>query len=559
MKKIGNINFTIVFALVAVVGIIVTIAASLNPYEKDISMIRNGAVEYNTGWELKNNRVNTYDFCNLPLNLNKEAYIDMTVRKLLGSESRDGAYLMFRTKHAEVHVSVNGKEIYSYGDMMSPVFPLPGSAWILIPLHDSYEGKYLSIDLHRIEAKYGGIMEQVIIGDRGDMIERLLTDNIFEIICCFAIGVVSVIMLVAAFAEIRIVHRFTLLHLTVFTVVAFIWSANETHCTQLFFGNMETVSILTYEAIAFLPMPLLSYYKGSRHKKVCEIAQRVSIIPVINFALMNGLHFLGVFDMSELLIITHITLVIVIGAVCIANFRSGIIKGRREEGALPEFGAIGFVILAISIIIDIVNYYMSSFVDVSRYSRIGLLLFILMLALDTIHNAIVEELNIKKVDIYKTVAFTDSLTGLGNRQAYEQEIEKINAREELLDHLVVGILDMNNLKHTNDSLGHAEGDRYIITISGFIQNYFGKIGGIYRIGGDEFAVLFTGRDSDIYFETEANMFDDIMRSSRQDINFAYGSAIYNHITDKSAGDTIRRAEAKMYDSKHKYKHKSGGL
>ena len=557
MNKTRALNYNIIFALVAIVGIIVTIASSLNPYEKDVTMIRNGAVAYDTGWELKNNRVNTYDVCSLPLKLNKEAYTDMTVRKMMGSESRDGTWIMFRTKHAEVHVFAGEKEIYSYGDMEAPIFPLPGSAWIMVPLHDSYEGEYLTIYLHRTEAKYGGIMEQVFIGDRGDMIEKVLADNIFETICCLGIGLLSIILIIVAFAEISLVHDYSLLHLAVFTVVAFIWSANETHCTQLFYGNMVTVSVLTYESIAFLPIPMISYYKSSRHKTVRDIANRISIIPVINFIILNGVHFLGIFDMSQVLILTHITIVFVCGAVCVATVRAGVLKGRREN-SLPEFGAIGFVVLAISILIDIGHYYMSSFVDASKYSRIGLFIFIMMLAIDTINNTLNEELNIKKADIYKTVAFIDNLTGLGNRQAYEQEIEKVNAREELLDHLVVGILDMNNLKHTNDAMGHAEGDRYIITISGFIQKYFGKIANIYRIGGDEFAVLFTGRDSDIYFETEANMFDDIMRDGRQDINFAYGSAIYNHITDRNAGDTIRRAEAKMYDSKHKYKHKAGG-
>lgn len=558
MRKPKLLNYNIIYALLAIVGIVVTIAASLNPFEKNVTIIRNGAVAYDTGWELKNNRVDTYDVCNLPLKLDKNAYIDMTVRKLLGSESEDGQYIMFRTKHSEVHVYAGNKEIYSYGDVVSPVFPLPGSAWILIPLHDSYKGQYLSIELHRIESKYGGIMEEVFIGDRGDMIEKLLCDNIFEIICCIAIGVISVLMIIAAFAEIKMVHSYGLLHLSVFTIVTFIWSANETHCTQLFFGNMETVSILTYEAIAFLPMPLLSYYKCSRHKIVRDIAGWASIVPVVNFILLNGLHFLGVFDMSELLILTHLTIVTVIGAVSVASIRAGILSARKEN-AFPEFGALGFIILAISILIDIAHYYMTSFVDVSKYSRVGLILFIMFLAFDTIHFTLSEELNLKKADIYKTVAFLDNLTGLGNRQAYEQEIEKIDAREELIDHLVVGILDLNNLKHTNDMMGHAEGDRYIISISGFIQKYFGKIAKIYRIGGDEFAVLFTGRDSDIYFETEANMFDDIMREGRQDINFAYGSAIYNHITDKNAGDTIRRAEAKMYESKQKYKHKSSGI
>ncbi len=556
MKKIKSLNYNIIYALVAIVAIVVTIAASLNPYEKDVTMIRNGSEPYNSRWELKNNRVNTYDIVNLPLKLNKDAYIDMTVRKLLGSESKDGNYIMFRTKHAEVHVFAGEKEIYSYGDMESPVFPLPGSAWIIVPLDDSYEGQYLTIELHRIEAKYGGIMEEVVIGDRGDMIEKLLVDNIFEIICCLAIALLSIIILIAAIAEIHLVHAYSLLHLAVFTVVVFIWSANETHCTQLFFGNMETISILTYEAIAFLPMPMLSFYKCSKHKKVRDMATRISFIPVINFILLNGLHFLGVYDMSQLLILSHICILTVLGAVCITNLRAGI-RNKKSDSIMPEFGVIGFIILSISILIDIVDYYLSSFVDASKYSRFGLFIFVLLLAIDTIHSTLAEEINIRKADIYKSVAFMDNLTGLGNRQAYEQEIEKIDAREEMLDHLVVGILDLNNLKHTNDVMGHAEGDRYIISISGFVQKYFGKIAKIFRIGGDEFAVVFTGRDSDIYFETEANMFDDIMKEGRQDINFAYGSAIYNHITDKNAGDTIRRAEAKMYDSKHKYKHKAG--
>ena len=119
---------------------------------------------------------------------------------------------------------------------------------------------------------------------------------------------------------------------------------------------------------------------------------------------------------------------------------------------------------------------------------------------------------------------------------------------------MVGILDLNNLKRTNDSMGHAEGDRYIISSSDFVDKYFGKIAKIFRIGGDEFAVIFTGHDSDVYFETEANMFDDIMKAGRQDINFAYGSAVYNHITDRTASDTVRRADEKMYESKKKYKH-----
>ncbi|MBR1523499.1 MAG: GGDEF domain-containing protein [Lachnospiraceae bacterium] len=559
MRRKKGINYNLIYAVLAVVGIIVTVMASLNPYERNVHLIQNGAVDYNSGWEYKNNRIESYDICNLPLNLDKDTYRDITVRKLLGEESKDGTYLMYRSKHSENHVYIGTREIYTFGDHQSALFPLPGSVWVLIPLHDSYQGQYLTIYLHRIETKYGGRMEGVVIGDRADMLEKLLTENLVGIVSCFIIAFASIVLFLLGFIELRMVRTHNLFYLAVFSAVVFIWSMNETHCSQLFFGNMETVSILTYEAIAFLPMPLILYYRNSRHRVIRDISERIAIVPVINFIILNSFHFLGIADMSEILILTHITIFIVGGAIAIANLRAGVMSGRGRDSAFPELGAIGLVILVISVFIDIGHYYISSFVDASRYSRIGLLVFVILLAIDSMFLSLNDEIDVRKAEVYKSLAFTDSLTGLGNRQAYEQEIEKIDEREELLEHLVIGILDLNNLKRTNDAKGHAEGDRYIISSSDFVQKYFGRIAKIFRTGGDEFAVVFTGHDSDVYFETEANMFDDIMRDGRQDINFAYGSAIYNHITDRTATDTIRRAEAKMYDSKRKYKHKAGDV
>ena len=79
MRKKRVLNYNIIYALLAVVGIVVTIIASLNPYERDVHMVRNGARSYDTDWEYKNNRINTYDVCSLPLKLDRNAYQDMTV------------------------------------------------------------------------------------------------------------------------------------------------------------------------------------------------------------------------------------------------------------------------------------------------------------------------------------------------------------------------------------------------------------------------------------------------------------------------------------------------
>ncbi len=552
-----TINYKILYAILAVIGIIIIIASAMNPDEDDAKLIENGAQNYNFRWEYENTYMGVYEPCTLPLTLDKKDYKDLTVRKRLGSEARDGMYIMYRSHHAENKVYVDDKIIYSYATKRSELFQLPGSAWIVVPLKDSYKGKYLTIHLHRTLTKYGGTMEGVLIGDRADMLERLLVDNIFGIVTCIIIFFASILLFAMWIVERRTARENRLFYLALFTLGIFLWSINETHCTQLFVGNMEMISILTYETLTFLPMPILLFYCDSKYRVVRDISHKLCIVPIFDFFLINTFHFLKMMDMSDMLPLTHFCIFIVSATVCYAHIKTGVFTRSKADPGMSEMGVIGFLIFVITVFLDIFHYYTSNYIDGSRYSRIGLLVYVMCLAFDTLHMTITDQIDIKKAEVYKTLAFTDSLTGLGNRQAYEQEIERINKREDLLDHLVVGMLDLNDLKGTNDSMGHAEGDRYIISSSDIVQNYFGKIAKIFRIGGDEFAVLFTGHDSDVYFEAEANMFDDIMNGVRRDVNFAYGSAVYNHITDRNAEDTIRRADEKMYTSKRKYKHRVG--
>ncbi|MBQ4243093.1 MAG: GGDEF domain-containing protein [Lachnospiraceae bacterium] len=557
MRDRSTANFNIIYAALVLIGILIIIASAMNPDESDARIIQNGALSYNKGWEYKNNYMEVYEECTLPLSLDKKGYMNLTVRKKLGRESQDGQYIMYRSVHATNTIFAGKRKIMTYADKQSTFFPLPGSAWIIVPLKDSYQGKYLTINLHRIEPKYGGIMEEVILGDRADMLERILVENIFGVTTCAMILFASVMLFLVAVMDFKATHSHKLFYLSAFTMGIFLWSINETHCTQLFIGNMEMVSIMTYEVLAMLSMPIILYYCNSRHRKVRDICYRLAVVPIINFLLINALHFVKMMDLSESLVITHISIFITGGVICYAHARAGAFGLGQMDSPLSDKGVIGFFILMITVLIDVFHYYSADYIDGSRYSRIGLLVFVLFLASDTLHNSLSDEIDLRKAEVYKTLTFTDNLTGLGNRQAYEQEIERINEREELLDHFVAAILDLNNLKSTNDSLGHAEGDRYIISSATLIQKYFGKIARIYRIGGDEFAILFTGHDSDVFLEMEANMFDDIMNGGRQDINFAYGSAVYNHITDRTAEDTIHRADEKMYASKNKYKHKSG--
>ena len=184
MRDRSTANFNIIYAALVLIGILIIIASAMNPDENDARIIQNGALSYNKGWEYKNNYMEVYEECTLPLSLDKKGYMNLTVRKKLGRESQDGQYIMYRSVHATNTIYAGKRKIMTYADKQSTFFPLPGSAWIIVPLKDSYQGKYLTINLHRIEPKYGGIMEEVILGDRADMLERILVENIFGVATC---------------------------------------------------------------------------------------------------------------------------------------------------------------------------------------------------------------------------------------------------------------------------------------------------------------------------------------------------------------------------------------
>ena len=96
----------------------------------------------------------------------------------------------------------------------------------------------------------------------------------------------------------------------------------------------------------------------------------------------------------------------------------------------------------------------------------------------------------------KALAFRDGLTGLSNRQLFNDRLASALADQHggAVDVL---LLDLDDFKEVNDVLGHHAGDEMLVEISRRLQNCVGPHGTVARLGGDEFVVLLVGcRDAD---------------------------------------------------------------
>jgi diguanylate cyclase (GGDEF)-like protein len=121
------------------------------------------------------------------------------------------------------------------------------------------------------------------------------------------------------------------------------------------------------------------------------------------------------------------------------------------------------------------------------------------------------------------------------------------------------VIDINGLKPVNDLYGHEYGDELILNTARLITSVLPKRANLYRIGGDEFAILLPelqGRSFDDLVERILSVKDDQYLSINDDkrlpINYSVGFA---SSTNVSADELFSTADANMYkDKRHFYEN-----
>jgi diguanylate cyclase (GGDEF)-like protein len=84
------------------------------------------------------------------------------------------------------------------------------------------------------------------------------------------------------------------------------------------------------------------------------------------------------------------------------------------------------------------------------------------------------------------MAHHDSLTGLPNRQSFTEALQRLRTTGDLVGVLMI---DLDRFKPVNDTLGHAIGDALLVAATARMREHVRSSDLIFRIGGDEFAVL----------------------------------------------------------------------
>ena len=168
----------------------------------------------------------------------------------------------------------------------------------------------------------------------------------------------------------------------------------------------------------------------------------------------------------------------------------------------------------------------------------------------------------KEIREISRMTYKDGLTGVGNKAAFMRDTalndEKILKGD---TSFAVVMVDVNNLKYVNDTYGHEAGDKYILGCCRMVCGVF-KHSPVYRIGGDEFAVILTGEDfekrHDLYIHATMDFKMSFSKKKAEPWEkYSASIGIGEYKSGDMTANVIKRADKLMYSNKKAFKKKNG--
>lgn len=414
----------------------------------------------------------------------------------------NGDSILIRNRQSRIKVYLDDELLFDSGERFLKPFLLGyGSYWKSILVGNNYGGKTLKIEIHpeyKMNA-VSGYLPNIYFGTQSSFMSFILKNTywyLFLTLALIAVGIYEIIYGIFVFHKDK---ANGLLFLGLFSVDTGIWLLIECHVLEIFMDNMQVITYLSYVAYGMMPVLLLRFLLSYEEFKdkiylnlICFSGVLLNFIQLI----LAWAEICTPFE-SQWLNRGYLGLTI-IGMLAILFSVRRCEKGKRRE----LYG--GILILVVSMILE-QGYFVSISKETSgRILVIGLCLFIFKSGVDFL---IRETRKQQRIDMEKEIlmemAYTDGMTHLGNRFAYEKEKNKLENQPDTK--VMILIADMNGLKQANDNHGHMYGDQIICKTAEILESSFENVGKSFRIGGDEFCVLSVNKDRLVFEECIKNM------------------------------------------------------
>lgn len=464
--------------------------------------------------------------------------------------------LRIYTIHSDIEVRYNNRIIYEYGKELREENELLGYGYHFVHIPAFYAGADIELIMHITEDDVFTNMEIPEICNSDAVIRDFiiinrvpLSINLFLVV--FGILVLFVSIIFCIYDK----RFFKLFCVGCFSLGIGCWSICSYDLILLFTFDMRMKAFLEFGSLYVSPLFVLLYFWNdelvTRHKgayigyKLLLAVQCVFVLMAFLLQILNIVHFPVVLKIQHCILLCLCIGVIVLTVI-------DIIKKQLRNKVL----IIGITVMLSVGLFDIISFSAVKYLGASGEARytsitcIGAIIFVISQLVDfgmEIGNIFLKG---AKAQVLEQMAYIDDMTGVANRRRCEQVWDSLDQSKE---NYGIFAFDLNFLKQTNDTKGHAMGDLLIRTFAQTLSKVFDDYGVVGRIGGDEFVVFITDvKKVDIQALTK--MLDkEIEKVNEQNpdlgLSTAYGFCSHEDYPEDDSRKLYRKADEIMYENK----------
>lgn len=483
------------------------------------------------------------------------------------------------TIHSALKVYLDDEVIYTYGQRLYDENKLLGYGNHFVNMPYGANSKWLTVEMTVSEENaLDGVKAMKLVDGNSAMIKDLSGKRVNLSIAMFLIVFGVIIMVLSMLMLKRAVNFVQTFCIALFSFLIGCWTLCNNDLIEYFTTDLLMKSYLEYYSLYILPLPFTYYFRDKIDARCTPkwlkvyfwglvVAEIVYIASAVILQETNLVHLPQILVGSHILMILAIVLILAIGVIDIT------VKKQR-----PTVVMIGFLIAIVIVIAELIRFnidkYITGFANnvYSSDTCFAVLIIVISMLVDYGSKTSKSLFENAQKAVLEQMAYMDELTGLGNRRMCEKKLTELEEKEMSSDSMYAIIsLDLNFLKHTNDTYGHEKGDELIKNFSDVLSNVFDLYGTVTRTGGDEFVVILDDITEEKVKSLLAQMLEQMEEKNKSEseviLSTAYGYAMKGEIPLKQEQNekielkvvdigpraVYRIADDRMYENKRKSK------
>lgn len=156
---------------------------------------------------------------------------------------------------------------------------------------------------------------------------------------------------------------------------------------------------------------------------------------------------------------------------------------------------------------------------------------------------------------------TDALTQVANRRGLMQQFEVEQARiAREGSQLAIGLLDIDNFKRLNDTLGHSAGDEALKALADHVRRSLRPVDAVSRFGGEEFVVLLPGTAVDeaqqVLTRLQRQLSASLFMHENREVFVTFSAGVTQYRAGERLEEALERADEALYEAKRTGKNRT---